>query len=33
VRVGAVLPLAEAVAAFGPRPRIAGRTIVQVAGD
>ncbi|MFG2356467.1 NADP-dependent oxidoreductase [Streptomyces sp. NPDC048521] len=33
VRVGAVRPLAEAVAAFSPERRIAGRTIIRVVGD
>ncbi|GAB1333113.1 NADP-dependent oxidoreductase [Streptomyces sennicomposti] len=33
VRVGSVLPLAEAVTAFGRRPRGVGRTIVRVCDD
>ncbi|GHH25154.1 NADPH:quinone reductase [Streptomyces lanatus] len=33
VRVGAVRPLAEAAAAFAPGQRVAGRTIIRIAGD
>jgi NADPH:quinone reductase-like Zn-dependent oxidoreductase len=33
VRVGAVRPLDEAVAAFTPERRVAGRTIIRVAED
>ncbi|WP_406011119.1 NADP-dependent oxidoreductase [Streptomyces sp. NBC_00637] len=33
VRVGAVLPLAEAPAAFAPHQRVPGRTIIRVAED
>ncbi|MEU4876049.1 NADP-dependent oxidoreductase [Streptomyces sp. NPDC021608] len=33
VRVGEVLPLAEAVAAFAPGRRVPGRTVIRVAGD
>jgi NADPH:quinone reductase-like Zn-dependent oxidoreductase len=33
VRVGAVRPLDEAVAAFSPARRVAGRTIIRVAED
>ena len=31
--VGAVRPLAEAAAAFGPGQRVAGKTIIRVVGD
>ncbi|MGW3667035.1 NADP-dependent oxidoreductase [Streptomyces sp. NPDC005141] len=33
VRVGAVRPLAEAAAAFAPRQRVPGRTIIRIAED